>query len=146
LLLGEDGNLHALVADLADVSLLSLAGAQPSAGQQRFRFVLPRLYTMAPDVIGRPRPPTPRNQGHTTDSTKKAGNARCQRREAAPAAYAQPGFIGLSMRRKGDLPGGLELPGRIFWAWEVFQNTGERHELKRTIRRLQRKYKPIIRS
>jgi hypothetical protein len=27
--------------------------AQPSAGQQRFRFVLPRLYTMAPDVIGR---------------------------------------------------------------------------------------------
>ena len=30
------------------------------------------------------------------------------------------------------------------WAWEVFQHTGERGELKRTIRSLQRTYKPII--
>lgn len=39
---------------------------------------------------------------------------------------------------------GLQLCERVFWAWEVFQSTSERRELKRTIRRLQRKYKPII--
>jgi transposase len=41
---------------------------------------------------------------------------------------------------------GLELCERVFWAWEVFANTGSRRELKRTIRALQREYKPIIRS
>jgi transposase len=41
---------------------------------------------------------------------------------------------------------GLWLCERVFWAWEVFQNTSERHELKRTIRRLGRQYKPLIRS
>jgi len=41
---------------------------------------------------------------------------------------------------------GLELCGRIFWAWEVFQHTEDRRELKRTVRSLQRTYKPIIRS
>jgi transposase len=41
---------------------------------------------------------------------------------------------------------GLELCDRVFWAWEVFQHTGERRELKRTIRSLQRTYKPIVRS
>jgi transposase len=40
---------------------------------------------------------------------------------------------------------GLELSGDVFWAWEVFQHTHDRHELKRTVRRLQRQYKPIIR-
>jgi transposase len=41
---------------------------------------------------------------------------------------------------------GLRLCERVFWAWEVFQHTGDRRELKRTIRTLQREYKPIIRS
>ena len=41
---------------------------------------------------------------------------------------------------------GLELCERVFWAWEVFQHTGERGELKRTVRSLQRTYKPIIRG
>jgi hypothetical protein len=41
---------------------------------------------------------------------------------------------------------GLALCERVFWAWEVFQRTGERAQLKRTIRSLQRQYKPIIRS
>lgn len=41
---------------------------------------------------------------------------------------------------------GLALCERVFWAWEVFQHTGERCELKRTIRQLRREYKPIIRS
>jgi transposase len=41
---------------------------------------------------------------------------------------------------------GLQLCEQIFWAWEVFAHTGERHELKRTIRQLQRTYKPIIRT
>jgi transposase len=34
----------------------------------------------------------------------------------------------------------------VFWAWEVFDHTHDRRELKRTIRALQRQYKPIIRS
>jgi transposase len=41
---------------------------------------------------------------------------------------------------------GLELCERVFWAWEVFAHTGDRRELKRAIRSLQRSYKPIIRS
>jgi hypothetical protein len=41
---------------------------------------------------------------------------------------------------------GLALCERVFWAWEVFQHTQDRRQLKRTIRSLQRKYKPIIRS
>jgi len=39
---------------------------------------------------------------------------------------------------------GLELSERVFWAWEVFQHTGDRRELKLTIRRLGREFKPII--
>ena len=41
---------------------------------------------------------------------------------------------------------GLALCERVFWAWEVFDHTHDRRELKRTIRALQRQYKPIIRS
>jgi len=41
---------------------------------------------------------------------------------------------------------GLELCERVFWAWEVFQHTADRRDLKLTIRRLQREYKPIIRG
>jgi transposase len=41
---------------------------------------------------------------------------------------------------------GLALCERVFWAWEVFQHTGERGELLRTVRALQRQYKQIIRS
>lgn len=40
---------------------------------------------------------------------------------------------------------GLALSEHVFWAWEVFGHTGDRRELKRTIRSLQREYKPIIR-
>jgi transposase len=41
---------------------------------------------------------------------------------------------------------GLTLCERVFWAWEVYQHTGDRCELRRSIRSLQRKYKPIISS
>jgi transposase len=41
---------------------------------------------------------------------------------------------------------GLALCERVFWAFEVFTHTNDRPELKRTIRRLRREYKPIIRS
>jgi transposase len=41
---------------------------------------------------------------------------------------------------------GLALCERVFWAWEVFQHTSERDELQRTVRALQRTYKPIIRA
>ena len=41
---------------------------------------------------------------------------------------------------------GLALCERVFWAWEVFQHTGDRRQLKRTIRSLRHTYKPIIRS
>ncbi|MGC2372917.1 MAG: IS66 family transposase [Solirubrobacteraceae bacterium] len=39
---------------------------------------------------------------------------------------------------------GLALCERVFWAWEVFQHTNDRHELKLAIRRLGREFKPII--
>lgn len=41
---------------------------------------------------------------------------------------------------------GLALSGRVFAAWQAFQRTGERRELKLTIRSLQREFKPIIAS
>jgi transposase len=41
---------------------------------------------------------------------------------------------------------GLELCERVFWAWEVYQHTRERSELKRAVRSLRRTYKPLIRS
>src|SRR5947208_634976 len=41
---------------------------------------------------------------------------------------------------------GLELCERVFWAWQIYQHTGERREPKRTTRSLQRTYKPTIRS
>jgi hypothetical protein len=41
---------------------------------------------------------------------------------------------------------GLELCEHVFWAWEVFCHTRDRRELRRTIRRLQRTHKPIVRS
>jgi len=41
---------------------------------------------------------------------------------------------------------GLELCEGVFWAWEVYFHTRDRRELKRTVRSLQRTYKPIIRS
>jgi len=40
---------------------------------------------------------------------------------------------------------GLALCERVFWAFEVFQHTSDRGEMKRTIRSLQQEYKPIIR-
>ena len=39
---------------------------------------------------------------------------------------------------------GLDLCERVFWAWEVFGHTSDRRELKLTIRRLRREFKPII--
>ncbi|MDE3069618.1 MAG: IS66 family transposase [Acidobacteriota bacterium] len=39
---------------------------------------------------------------------------------------------------------GLCLCEEVFWAWEVFCNTRDRRELKATVSRLQRKYKPLI--
>jgi transposase len=41
---------------------------------------------------------------------------------------------------------GLSLCERVFWAFEVFQHTGDRGQLQRTVRSLQRQYKPIIGS
>jgi transposase len=40
---------------------------------------------------------------------------------------------------------GLALCERVFWAWEVFQHTRDRRQLKLTVRSLQREFKPIIR-
>lgn len=39
---------------------------------------------------------------------------------------------------------GLQLSQKVFSAWEVYQHTHDRRELKRTITRLARTYKPII--
>jgi transposase len=40
---------------------------------------------------------------------------------------------------------GLRICERVFWAWEVFQHTHDRRELRATIRELQREFKPIVR-
>jgi len=41
---------------------------------------------------------------------------------------------------------GLQLAEKVFWAWEIFQHTHDRRELKRTVRRLRQQYKPILRG
>jgi len=40
---------------------------------------------------------------------------------------------------------GLRVCCELFWAWEIFQHTGDRAELKRRIRLLRRELKPILR-
>jgi len=40
---------------------------------------------------------------------------------------------------------GLRVCRELFWAWEIFQHTGDRHDLKLTVRALQRELKPILR-
>jgi transposase len=41
---------------------------------------------------------------------------------------------------------GLRVCEQLFWAWEVYQHTGDRAELKRAIRALQRELKPLLRT
>jgi transposase len=41
---------------------------------------------------------------------------------------------------------GLRVCDELFWAWEIYQHTGERQELKRRIRALRRELKPILRQ
>jgi transposase len=41
---------------------------------------------------------------------------------------------------------GLRLCEEVFWAWEIFQHTGDRTELKRRVRALRRELKPILRE
>jgi transposase len=40
---------------------------------------------------------------------------------------------------------GLAICEQLFWAWEIYQHTGERRELQRRIRLLRRELKPILR-
>jgi transposase len=40
---------------------------------------------------------------------------------------------------------GLAICEQLFWAWEIYQHTGERRELKRRVRLLRRQLKPILR-
>jgi len=41
---------------------------------------------------------------------------------------------------------GLRICDEVFWAWEIFQHTGDRSELKRRVRVLRRQLKPILRE
>jgi transposase len=41
---------------------------------------------------------------------------------------------------------GLEICDELFWAWEIFQHTGDRRELRRRVRLLQRQLKPLLRQ
>jgi transposase len=41
---------------------------------------------------------------------------------------------------------GLAICDQLFWAWEIFQHTADRAELKRSVRALQRELKPILRA
>ena len=40
---------------------------------------------------------------------------------------------------------GLRICAELFWAWEIYQHTGERSELQRHVLRLRRQLKPILR-
>jgi transposase len=40
---------------------------------------------------------------------------------------------------------GLRVCEQLFWAWEIYQHTGQRSELKRRVRLLRRELKPILR-
>ena len=40
----------------------------------------------------------------------------------------------------------LKLCEELFWAWEIFQHTGDRHALKRRVRALRRQFKPLLRD
>jgi transposase len=41
---------------------------------------------------------------------------------------------------------GLRVCEQLFWAWEIFQHTGDRQELKRRVRALRRELKAILRT
>jgi transposase len=41
---------------------------------------------------------------------------------------------------------GLQICQELFWAWEIFQHTGDRRELQRRVRLLQRQLKPVLRE
>jgi transposase len=41
---------------------------------------------------------------------------------------------------------GLRICEELFWAWEIFQHTGDRRDLKLHIRALRREFKPILRA
>jgi transposase len=41
---------------------------------------------------------------------------------------------------------GLRMCEELFWAWEIYQHTGERSELKRRVRALRRELKAILRT
>jgi transposase len=41
---------------------------------------------------------------------------------------------------------GLEICDELFWAWEIYQHTGDRTELRRRVRLLQRQLKPLLRE
>jgi transposase len=47
-------------------------------------------------------------------------------------------------RELGEI--GLRICAQVFWAWEIYQHTGCRKELKRRIRQLRRELKPILRQ
>ncbi len=41
---------------------------------------------------------------------------------------------------------GLKVCDGLFWAWEIYQHTRDRQELKRRVRALRRQFKPILRT
>jgi transposase len=41
---------------------------------------------------------------------------------------------------------GLRICGELFGTWETFQHTGDRDELQRRVRLLQRQLKPVLRE
>jgi transposase len=41
---------------------------------------------------------------------------------------------------------GMRICDELFWAWEIYQHTGDRHDLKLRVRVLRRELKPILRT
>jgi hypothetical protein len=73
-----------------------------------------------------------------------------------PIAAPPPGLLGASAPRDfqahadGLSAGhefaehGVRICEQLFWAWEIYQHTGERRDLRRRVRALRRELKPIL--
>lgn len=64
-------------------------------------------------------------------------------------SHLQRDFEFLSEGRGSDKvlgQAGLEVCQALFWAWEIYQHTGDRHELQRRVRLLQRQLKAVLRE
>jgi hypothetical protein len=93
--------------------------------------------------------PRPTWRQHGSRDVRSLVGLRASTRQAPPGLLVTPAARLRDARRR---PRGRESPRRggpqvceqLFWAWEIFQHTGDRADLKRRIRALRRELKPIL--